>query len=73
MDDSAEVAPSKPTEPGFDGFVGWLPAESTVVRTFGCQSIHRFRFAWLDVGLLIATPADLLRIDSTVARRTALT
>jgi len=41
----AEVAPTKPTELGFDGFVGSLWAESSKIRAFGFQSIHRLRVA----------------------------
>jgi hypothetical protein len=39
LGDSAELAPSKPTKLGFDGFLGSLSAVSAKIRGFGFQSM----------------------------------
>jgi hypothetical protein len=38
LGNASEVAPSKPTEPSFDGFVGTVPAESSTTRCLSLQS-----------------------------------
>src|SRR5438105_4545083 len=63
------MAPSKPTEPGLDGFVGPLSAESPKTCALGFQSIHRRRFAGLSAGVLIPTPPDSLHTGAMGAHR----
>src|ERR1035441_2860225 len=69
LGDSLGVAPTKPTKPGFDGFVGATPGEYEKIRAFGFQSNHRLPFAGLGAVALIPIPPDSLRTDWTGARR----